>query len=613
MSFINQQHLDFIFAPLANYGSRGNSALWSKLYGALNQQEFAMSAQQLVQWVCNYTQENIVSSVLKQWEQGEVNYNNEAVFKNASFYSHFAEKGNHSPSIDSITPEELGPWLNGWVHNILSTAGSYDTLYVEAFNHGGMSGGGFCMETWQTRMLPTLIQRCEQLDQGLEFAIKHKCDDVYFIGDVHGRLDKLQALLEEIHWSANSEKLIFVGDLIDNNPTENADHLALLENVKAKVDNGDAFCLLGNHELNAIGWLLRKPNGDFCRPHTDKNRLQHQLFLEQVGEGSAEHEHWVSWFKSLPLFLNFGSITAIHACWHQASIQKLRPYLNDDNSLKSEYWLAAFDEQHELFQLLEILLKSPELELPEGYSFKDKSGTARNAIRVAWWKDEYSVRNYRELAVVACDQKARIPGLRLNRNDLKFNLQPLVPVVVGHYTLATTQFTEQLSPYVACVDFNAAKAENPLVALYANVEHWPDSLTDVLADDKWVFAGKQEPDVVVDLGIQEILKATVQACTEVVEHGGFLQYVEDTLYYRWDPIGVYDPDGDDSSLQDEYDAYAADVMRIAQSGNVGQLAGYLQLVEQFLIRIERDNSRYICTKVSHNLVERWQQESMSHC
>lgn len=149
--------------------------------------------------------------------------------------------------------------------------------------------------------------------------------NLFFIGDLHGQHDKLQALLKHVDFIPGDEysvgsKLVFLGDLIDNGPNQGANQLATLKAVKQLCDGGHACCLMGNHEFNAVGWAMLHPEtGRPLRAHSDNNLRQHQLFLNEVGEGSNCHKQFIEWFKSLPLFYDFGQIRAIHACWHEES------------------------------------------------------------------------------------------------------------------------------------------------------------------------------------------------------------------------------------------------------------------------------------------------------
>ena len=85
------------------------------------------------------------------------------------------------------------------------------------------------------------------------------------------------------------------------------------------LENGHAHCILGNHELNAIGYATPHPSrpGEYLRPHTDKNRMQHQEFLEAVVEGSEFHLKVVKWLQTLPVYLELDGIRVVHAWWHE--------------------------------------------------------------------------------------------------------------------------------------------------------------------------------------------------------------------------------------------------------------------------------------------------------
>ncbi|MHA2936947.1 metallophosphoesterase [Vibrio sp. RC27] len=267
-------------------------------------------------------------------------------------------------------------------------------------------------------------------------------EQLYFIGDIHAQHNKLVTLLRHIDFDRNnsnssvkSGQLVFVGDLIDSVPGCDGDHLALLNQVEELVNSNHAFCLLGNHELNAIGWATEIEQGKWARPHTENNRKQHRGFLDAVKEGSDEHARWITWFKSLPLFLDFEEVKTIHACWDEQAIDRLKLYLNPDNSIKEAHWLDAFDENHELFSLCETLLKGPERKVDK--PFKDKTGKTRTHKRIEWWDDSA----YEESAT---------------------------PCIIGHYTLSGPP--KVLSEKVVCVDFNAAKGDNPLVCYQFDLE-----------------------------------------------------------------------------------------------------------------------------------------------
>ncbi len=52
------------------------------------------------------------------------------------------------------------------------------------------------------------------------------------------------------------------------------------------------------------------------RTRNAKNSEQHRAFLDQIGDGSVAHAEAVSWFATLPLWLDLGGLRVVHACWH---------------------------------------------------------------------------------------------------------------------------------------------------------------------------------------------------------------------------------------------------------------------------------------------------------
>ncbi|WP_220719115.1 metallophosphoesterase [Agarivorans litoreus] len=603
MALILPKYIDTLFADLKQYGLRGNSALWEQLKVALKESEQAFTAQGLIEWVHSYAHHAISQAIIAELSAGQVNSMNQRVLSEYGYHARIEPKDKQQ----DIKQNGATDWLSDFVETLLTNHDTENDIYVEAFNQGGMSGGGFSLSCWKQDMLPELKLRCYQLEAGLQFREKNAIENLLFIGDVHGQPEKLDALLTHSSWDKDDTKLVFVGDLIDNAPESGVDHLALLNQVKSYVDNNQAYCLLGNHEFNAIGWLLQNDDGSYCRDRSNPGNIkQHQLFLEQIGEGSAEHYKWIEWFKSLPLFLNFGDITAIHACWHLPSLAKLRPYLNEDNSLKSEHWVEAFDKDHELYQLIEILLKGPEIQLPEGQFFLDKNAIERFDIRVAWWKHEYSVGSYQELAVVPSSQRHLIPNVPLARGSRKYNIAPIFPVVIGHYTLDPSPFPEALSEQVVCVDFNAAKQAHPLVGFFVNCDSWWDSPSELTECGGFVCVNEIHAATLVNEGVGCMLSACLTPSGHLVKSKQFEQEVAEALLIRWDPIGIYDPDDDDQELADEYGAYEAAVNQLAQSKDLNKLAAYLFLVERHVIGIEREGAERECAKIAHYLVDSWQ-------
>lgn len=307
------------------------------------------------------------------------------------------------------------------------------------------------------------------------------------IGDVHGMADKLHALLANLGYSCKDKvwqhpqrQALFIGDLIDNGvQTE-----AVLTTVKNMVDAGTAQAVMGNHELNAVGYATRHSvTGQYLREHNDANTAHHQAFLDSL-PSAEQRAPWLAWFKTLPVFLDLGKVRFIHACWHQPSFTDIQPYLNADNSLKEDAWEAVFEENTAPFNAIENLLKGIEVDLPKGMSFLDHKGKRRYSTRISWWLQHadsmadmvhiptpsVNAEVLQQLALIPADEAL------LQRSCY----QGSCPVFFGHYWLKAPP--RILHSKAACTDFSAGK-DGPLAAYRWSGEQALNNQNFVTSDD----------------------------------------------------------------------------------------------------------------------------------
>jgi len=284
------------------------------------------------------------------------------------------------------------------------------------------------------------------------------------IGDVHGQIDKLRALLGMMGYRETDgayrhpgRTAVFVGDLIDRGRGQ----LETVSLVRRMVDAGTAKLVLGNHELNAIAWMTIDPDrpGRHLRDRTAPKRRQHQAFLDAVA-GMPVHDEIIAWFRTLPLFLDLGDIRVIHAWWHDPFVEQLRPKLGQGDTLTDDLLRTSHRAGSADFAAVQGLLKGLELDLPVGYEFRDHNGEVRREIRVRWWKK--GLKTYREAAIVPAEHMAHIPdhplpeGIPLGTNECG-----AVPVFIGHYWMSGAP--RPLGSNVVCVDYGAGK-DGPLCA-----------------------------------------------------------------------------------------------------------------------------------------------------
>ena len=293
------------------------------------------------------------------------------------------------------------------------------------------------------------------------------------IADIHGRFDKLAALMERLGYENNGSsftpptghRALFLGDLIDTKPGHPypGGVRSTLIAVKAMCDRGDALCLMGNHELNAVLFHTNDPSGLPLKDQSPRNQRTHQGTLDDFPDyadpASEWRTVWLPWLKGLPISLDLGGFRAVHACWHPAYLVLL-----DGKSLTDDaFLLACADKLKPEGEAIEAVLKGIEVPLPDGYFFTDHTGTKRSLFRARWWEapaddilcDQLVFPVCAQIGAVPVDPAARAMFCPYPTNDR--------PVFFGHYFKPANTPIQPERHNVACLDHSAATG-GPLVA-----------------------------------------------------------------------------------------------------------------------------------------------------
>lgn len=182
--------------------------------------------------------------------------------------------------------------------------------------------------------------------------------------------------------------------------------------------------------------------------------------MSEVGEESLKHKELICWFKTIPLWLDMGSIRIVHACWNDEYMRMLQPLLGTGQTLTEDLLLASNKEGTEAFVALETLCKGPEISLPNGSAFFDKDGHRRTRIRIRWWEKDLAT--YRKAALVSDNIITQIPDTPVLESQKKL-VKPYegVPVFFGHYWRQGEPLI--FASNIACVDYSAGIG-GPLVA-----------------------------------------------------------------------------------------------------------------------------------------------------
>ncbi len=154
-----------------------------------------------------------------------------------------------------------------------------------------------------------------------ETRISESTFEHVFIGDVHGHAPTLLALLDQLGWkprngrlsSPGGQQLVFVGDLIDRGP----ENLRTVEIVRDLVERGEARCVMGNHEYNAVQFHTEHPDrpGETLREQSPENIKQHQKVLDEIERSPGDWQDMLDWFRTLPMALEGETWRCVHACW----------------------------------------------------------------------------------------------------------------------------------------------------------------------------------------------------------------------------------------------------------------------------------------------------------
>ncbi len=279
------------------------------------------------------------------------------------------------------------------------------------------------------------------------------------IGDVHGCAKALERLLDRLGyrkqagvWRHPRRMVLFLGDIIDRGPhIREALHL-----VRDMVDAGQALCIMGNHEFNALGWntpVLPGSGRHFVREHTPRNaRLLHETH-SQFAAYPQEWKEFLGWFQTLPLFIDGGFFRVVHACWDSELIQLLRTR-DPEGRVDRDFIRAAGRPGSFAFQVFERLLRGLDMRLPEGVVLTSREGFPRSFFRTKFWEED--PQTYGDIVFQPeplPEDVAQTPlSSRQKRELLRYGAdEPLL--FVGHYWCSGRPVP--IRHNLACLDYSA--------------------------------------------------------------------------------------------------------------------------------------------------------------
>ena len=296
------------------------------------------------------------------------------------------------------------------------------------------------------------------------------------IGDVHGYATLLKKLLQEMgyqkmngSYSHPTRKAIFVGDFINRGP----EIRKTIRMVRAMVENGDAYAVLGNHELNAIIYHLKDKEGKSIISKSSKYFLSLFKTINEYSSGSQEWRDQLNWMRTLPLYLDLGEIRVVHACWSDEAI-KVADTLYEEGRIKKKVFRKVYkkpgsDEAKSVWRLT----KGVNLKLPSDLRVMNNKGVSPRSFRLRWW-DSLDGMTFKE---VSFESKFSMPSYTVPVEIIPttYPYPNNAPIVFfGHYCRGAGPYI--IKPNVCCVDSCVAGTKSLLAYRWSgekelNVNH----------------------------------------------------------------------------------------------------------------------------------------------
>jgi hypothetical protein len=255
------------------------------------------------------------------------------------------------------------------------------------------------------------------------------------VGDVHGEIDALRALLTQLGYSQQGEhpqgrRLVFLGDLCDRGP----DSLAVIRLVKQMIERGLAQCLLGNHEMNILRNSPKSGNGWFFAH--DHDRAQGR-FMHSAPADESQRNEIQEFFATMPLTLQRDDLRLVHAAWLPDQLQ-LISQLQVKCDVLAVY--HHFEDATEAQVTASGLKHAMENEYRiYAHSISDSNATVPLLPALALYDETYQMNNPVRVLTSGVEQRTATPFFTggkwrmVQRVPWWQTYTDTVPVIVGHY------------------------------------------------------------------------------------------------------------------------------------------------------------------------------------
>lgn len=267
------------------------------------------------------------------------------------------------------------------------------------------------------------------------------------IGDVHGESGALDDLLQQLGYHEDGyhpqqRKLVFVGDLVDRG----LDSYGVVKRVQRWVQNGNAYCILGNHEINLLIDDVKDGSGWFF----DERYAQDKRNYGNI-QRTPEHEKPSirRFLGSLPVALIRKDIRIVHAAWTRPAIDAVSAITLGNVTEQYKMWTFAAQSSAQATGLYNRYLKERET---WAANLESESSPPPFLEAVAEYEAMQQMVN--PLKVLTSGVETRAPEAFFAGNRWRFSdrvswwedYDEAVPVVFGHYWRLLTPLQLKSTP-----------------------------------------------------------------------------------------------------------------------------------------------------------------------
>ncbi len=300
------------------------------------------------------------------------------------------------------------------------------------------------------------------------------------IGDVHGHADELKNLLVKMDYKLSdncythpTRKAVFVGDFINRGPKIRE----TINLIRRMVEKGTGYAILGNHELYAVLYYLRDTEGKYYKKRIPKYQLQINQTLAEFISYKDEFKSHLKWLRTLPMFLDFGKIRVVHACWDNDNIEALKQTLTEPKLTKPQLREIAINKTEFSDRFWETC-KGIDFTLPKDLLIFDDEGRPHRSFRMKWWESPAG-KTFRDISL---ESRFELPEYTIPKEIIpERKTYPVDDPIVffGHYCLK--QCCGIFSEKLCCVD-SCVTRTGKLMAY-----RWNDEVK--LDKENFVFSG----------------------------------------------------------------------------------------------------------------------------